>query len=106
LHALRADVRALVAGSTLDESERERLLVAVDARFGAARFPFAHERVVPRITVAGTSGDVHLGPGWRKPRPWTDEAKRALIEKGYELTDAEFDAAGLEATAAASEPAA
>jgi predicted acylesterase/phospholipase RssA len=94
LHSLRADLRALIDGSGARSRERERLLAALDERFAAARFPFAHDRLVPRITVAGTSGDVHLGPGFRKQRPWTDEAKRALIDLGQALADEQFEAAG------------
>ena len=96
LHALRADVRALIERSALAGSERDRLLAAIDERFGAADFPFAHERLIPRITVAATSGEIHLDAGWRKQQPWTGEAKRALIERGYALTDAELRAAGIE----------
>lgn len=95
LHALRADLRALIERSGVRSRERERLLAALDDRFAAARFPFAHDRVIPRITVAGTSGDVHLGPGFRKQRPWTDEAKRALIEGGQALAEEQFQAAGI-----------
>jgi predicted acylesterase/phospholipase RssA len=90
LHALRADLRALVQRSHASRGERERLLRALDGRFAVTRFPFAHERAIPRITVAAGSGDVHLAPGWRKQQPWSDEAKRMLVERGYKLTDAQL----------------
>jgi predicted acylesterase/phospholipase RssA len=79
LQALRADVLRLV--------EDAELARAIAERFERARFPFRHDRHVPRITVAGTVGDVSLEPGFRKPRPWTVDAKRELIANGYQLTD-------------------
>ncbi len=100
LHALRADVRALIEQTGMRGRQRERLAAAVEERFAAFRFPAGHDRIVPRITVAGTSGDVHLDSGWRKQRPWTDEAKRALIEKGHSLADREFRLAGISGSAA------
>ena len=96
LRALRDDVRGLIERSGVRGAERERLLAAVEERFAAARFPFSHDRVIPCVTVAGGPGDVDLAAGWRKQPPWTEEAKRALIEKAYLLTDAELRAAGLE----------
>jgi predicted acylesterase/phospholipase RssA len=96
LHALKRDVLELIERARMRRSERERLVAAVEQRFASAEFPFAHERVIPRITVAGSSGDVHLGAGWRKQPQWTEEAKRALIERGYELTDVELRAAGIQ----------
>jgi predicted acylesterase/phospholipase RssA len=101
LQALRADICGLVEASGLRRGERQRLLAAVDARFASARFPFPHDRVVPRITVAGSSGEVNFGPGWRRQPPWAETEKRALIERGYDLTDAELRAAGLLAETAA-----
>jgi predicted acylesterase/phospholipase RssA len=99
LHALRRDVHELIRTSRMRRSERDRLLGAVERRFAAAAFPFAHERVIPRITVAGTSGEVHLGAGWRKQPPWTEDAKRALIARGYDLTDDQLRAAAVAETA-------
>jgi predicted acylesterase/phospholipase RssA len=97
LHALRADIRALIEQGVPDGLERDELLAAVEARFASAAFPFAHDRVIPRITVAGTSGEVHLGTGWRTQVPWTDSNKRTLIDRGYGLTNAQFEAAGVDA---------
>jgi hypothetical protein len=47
---------------------------------------------VARITVAGAVDDVSLEPGFRNPKPWTDDAKRRLIASGYALTDRELRA--------------
>ena len=66
----------------------------IDERFERARFPFRHDRHVPRITVAGSVGEVSLEPGFCKPKPWPIEEKRHLIDTGYELTDQELRAAG------------
>ena len=90
LQALRDDVRALVERSHVSKGKRERLLGALDRRFTATRFPFAHDRAIPRITVAAGSNGVHLAPGWRKQQPWSPEAKRLLVERGYKLTDAQL----------------
>jgi predicted acylesterase/phospholipase RssA len=79
LASLRDDVLALVP----DEATR----AAVAARFAAARFPFRHDRLIPRLTVVGSAGDLRLEQGFRKTKPWTREAKEALIERGYELAD-------------------
>jgi hypothetical protein len=68
----------------------------VEERFRRARFPFRHDRVIPRITVSASAGRHSLDPGFPKPRPWTLEAKRELIEMGYRRTDAALRAAGVE----------
>ena len=73
----------------------ERLAQAVDERFAVAQFPFRRDRLVPRITVRGTAGVESLETGVRKTKPWTLEAKRELIERGWELLDTELAAAGL-----------
>lgn len=86
---LRRDLDELVdrhAGG----SERERLREAVDARLAEARFPFRHDRAIPRVMVRGTAEEVSLEPGFREQQPWTREAKRMLIARGYELTDEEL----------------
>jgi len=94
LRSLRDDIATLVHESGLEGAELERLEAAISARFDDARFPFRHDRLVPRITVAGSVGDVSLEPGFRKPRPWTVESKRELIERGYLLTDRELQQHG------------
>jgi predicted acylesterase/phospholipase RssA len=91
LRSLRADVIELV--------EREgsgELAAAVEERFATAKFPFRHDRDVPRITVAGGAGELTLDPGFRNPKPWSEEAKRALVRRGWQLTDEALRRAGYE----------
>jgi predicted acylesterase/phospholipase RssA len=90
LDALRRDVVALVEESVRGSSRRDRLTRAVEERFADARFPFRHERVLPRITVHASVGEISLDPGFRNAKPWTVDAKRALIARGYELADREL----------------
>jgi predicted acylesterase/phospholipase RssA len=90
LESLRRDVLALVDRHVRGASRRDRLSEAVDDRFAAARFPFRHDRLVPRITVHASVGEVSLEPGFRNQKPWTVEAKRTLIARGYELADREL----------------
>ena len=82
LARLREDVLELVREHAGDGAAAQ-----VDGRFAAARFPFRHDRELPRITVRGSAGAESLEPGFRTQRPWTTEAKRSLIERGYRLTD-------------------
>ena len=81
-------------------ARRRRLQAAIDERFAQARFPFRHDRLVPRITVSASVGDISLEAGLRTQRPWSDDAKRALIDRGYELTDHELRKHGVEDDAA------
>jgi predicted acylesterase/phospholipase RssA len=85
LEALRADVDAIIRG----EGGRHgaRVARAVDERFASATFPFLGDRAIPRIAVQSTAGEVSLETGLRNPAPWTEEAKRALIRRGYDLLD-------------------
>jgi predicted acylesterase/phospholipase RssA len=66
---------------------RQRLRAELESRFGAARFPFRHERHVPALVVRATAGPSSLDPTFRGDTPWPVETKRALIERGYTLTD-------------------
>jgi len=68
----------------------ERLARSIDERFAAAEFPFRHDRLVPRVAVQGTVGHASLETTSRNPQPWTDDAKRKLIERGYSLLDEEL----------------
>lgn len=95
LASLREDVGRMVAEAPLPEEERARLRARVEERFLQARFPFRHDRVIPRITVSASAGSHSLDPGFPRQRPWTLEAKRALIERGYRRTDAELRARGV-----------
>jgi predicted acylesterase/phospholipase RssA len=94
LEALRDDVLALLRKHVRGAGRRERLTQAVADRFALARFPFRHDRLVPRITVHASAGEVSLDPGLRNQSPWTEEAKRTLITRGYELTDRELSGFG------------
>jgi len=79
LSGLRHDVLAAID----DDPTRER----VAARFAAARFPFRHDRLVPRVTVRARVVGPGLEAGFRTHQPWTVEAKRALIDQGYRAAD-------------------
>jgi predicted acylesterase/phospholipase RssA len=103
LARLRRDVRELVTQRVRGRRERARFLAELDEVFGAARFPFRHDRAIPRITVRASVTDVSLDAGRRDQREWTEEAKRALIRRGYELADSELSAADVEGFEAAEE---
>jgi predicted acylesterase/phospholipase RssA len=79
LASLRRDVLAMVGDGPA--------AAAIDERFAGARFPFRHDRLIPRITVRGSIEGEGLEPGFRVQHPWPDEAKLALIDRGYRLTD-------------------
>jgi hypothetical protein len=79
---LRHDVLALVDG---DEQRQ-----AIVERFAAARFPFRHDRIIPRIVVRGSVEGAGLDPGFRTQPRWSDEEKQQLIRRGFELADAEL----------------
>jgi hypothetical protein len=98
LARLREDVRQLIQRHT-GRRERARLLTAVDERFQTARFPFRHDRAIPRITVRAAPEGAGLDPGLRQQTPWPDEAKRVLIEQGYQLADVELRRAGFDLAA-------
>jgi predicted acylesterase/phospholipase RssA len=84
LRALRHDVLSLVNEPSLNQ--------AIDARFAAARFPFRHDRLVPRIVVRGSTGGTGLEPGFRSQPRWSEEDKRLLVRRGWELADEELRA--------------
>ena len=67
----------------------------IDGRLADADFPFKRERAIPRITVRAGAEGVALEARIRRGAEWTIDAKRALIQRGYELTDAELTAAGI-----------
>jgi predicted acylesterase/phospholipase RssA len=90
LESLRTDVLMLVREHVRGAGRRARATKAVEERFAAARFPFRHDRLVPRITVHASVGEVSLDPGFRNQQEWTEEAKRALIARGYDLADREL----------------
>ena len=84
LRALRHDVLGLVDEPGLHE--------AVAARFAAADFPFRRERLIPRIIVRGTIDGPGLEPGLRNQPHWSEDEKRALIQRGWELADRQLSA--------------
>jgi hypothetical protein len=65
---------------------RERLRKELEQTFASARFPFRHDRHVPTLIVRATPGDDGLDPTFREEH-WPEERKRALIDRGYRLTD-------------------
>jgi hypothetical protein len=91
LERLSRDLPALVR----DHGGSEELARSVEERLLAAEFPFQRERALPRIMVRAGAEGVALEARIRRGAEWTEAAKRALIQRGYELTDAEFAAAGI-----------
>ena len=85
LEELRRDVAAIVRRE--GGRRAERVAAAVDERFASARFPFIGDRLIPRIAVTSTAGEISLEAGGRNPEPWTEDAKRSLIRRGYDLLD-------------------
>jgi predicted acylesterase/phospholipase RssA len=85
LTALRRDVDAIVRR----EGGRRgaRIAQAVADRFAAAEFPFLGDRLIPRIAVQGTAGDITLETGLRHAHPWPEDEKLELISRGYALLD-------------------
>jgi len=88
LDSLRSDVDAIIRRE--GGRRGDRVARAVADRFAEARLPFIGERRIPRIAVQSGAGDVSLEAGLRRPTPWPDEAKRALIARGYALLDEEL----------------
>jgi predicted acylesterase/phospholipase RssA len=87
LQRLHADTVAAALGA-VPAWKRRRLRAELDRIFASARFPFRHERHVPTLIVRATPGEDGLDPTFRGDEPWPEERKRALIERGYRLTDA------------------
>ena len=85
LDSLRTEVDAIVRRE--GGRRGERIARAVAERFATARFPFLGDRLIPRIAVQATAGEVSLEAGLRNPQPWSDDAKRALMRRGYDLLD-------------------
>ena len=84
LFALEHDVRTMARASGGDGN----LDSAIAARFLAADFAFRHDRKLERFEVCVTPPrGIDLDPGPRRLRPWRMEEKRALIARGYALTD-------------------
>jgi len=83
LAALREDVDEIVRR----EGGRRggRVAQAVAERFASAEFPFLGNRLIPRIAVEGTAGEITLETGLRRAQPWPEAEKRELIARGYAL---------------------
>jgi predicted acylesterase/phospholipase RssA len=88
LRSLRHDVLGLVDDPGLRD--------AVAERFAGANFPFRKERLIPRIVVRGATEGPGLEPGLRNQPRWSDEEKRALIRRGWELADRQLSEIALE----------
>jgi predicted acylesterase/phospholipase RssA len=86
LKLLQEDVTRIATESAIPW-RRRRLRDELAARFGEARFPFRHDRHLPTLIVRGTAGDDSLDPTFRSDMPWPTERKRALIARGYSLTE-------------------
>jgi predicted acylesterase/phospholipase RssA len=71
---------------------REALRAELEEIFASARFPFRHERHVPTLVVRAAPGEDGLDPTFRSDETWSEERKRALIERGYRLADEALDA--------------
>lgn len=96
LRSLREDVtRAALAAAA--PWRRKRLATDLDARFAAARFPFRHDRLLPTLVVRATAGEHGLDSTFRADAPWSNDSKRALVERGYELTDRAVEQTNAEA---------
>jgi predicted acylesterase/phospholipase RssA len=93
LTALRRDVAA-IAAEHAPRRRRRQARAAVDARFAAANFPFAHDRSLPTLIVRGSAGEHRLESGFRTGLEWPEEAKRELIEHGRRLLDHELKTRG------------
>lgn len=86
LESLRRDAAAIAARNAAPW-RRGRARRSVEERFAAARFPFRHDRRLPTVIVHGDAGEHVLEPTFRAGSTWPAESKRALIERGYALTD-------------------
>jgi len=67
--------------------KRRAAVTEVEQRFASARFPFRHDRALPLTIVRGDPGLQALDPTFRAALEWPLEAKRALIDLGYEATE-------------------
>lgn len=90
LETLREDVLATVRRSALPW-RRGAAVREIEARFAAAGFPFRHDRALPVTIVRGDPGELSLDASFRVGLEWPVEAKRALIELGYEQTAAALE---------------
>jgi predicted acylesterase/phospholipase RssA len=85
LETLREDVQEIVRRE--GGRRGDRVARAIDERFAGAKFPFLGDRLIPRIAVQSSAGEVSLETGLRNPKPWSEDEKRLLISRGYALLD-------------------
>jgi predicted acylesterase/phospholipase RssA len=85
LETLRKDVQEIVRRE--GGRRGDRVARAIDERFAGAKFPFLGDRLIPRIAVQSSAGEVSLETGLRNPKPWSEDEKRLLIARGYALLD-------------------
>jgi predicted acylesterase/phospholipase RssA len=86
LRRLREDVIETAAAAA-PPWRRRRLREELESRFSTAQFPFRHDRHVPALIVRATAGGAGLDPTFKSDTPWPAELKRALIDRGYALTE-------------------
>jgi hypothetical protein len=48
---------------------------------------FVGDRLIRRIAVQSSAGEVPLEAASRNPTPWSDDEKRVHIGRGYDLLD-------------------
>jgi predicted acylesterase/phospholipase RssA len=83
-------LRKVVIGTAVAAApprRRDRLRTELEAVFASARFPFRHDRHVPCLVVRTTPGEHGLDPTFRADEQWSAASKRALIDRGYQLTE-------------------
>lgn len=85
MSALRHDM-AEIARSYAVPGRRRAAAAAVEARFEQATFPFRHNRALPTTIVRGDPGEHSLDPSFKTGLSWPDEAKQAIVRRGYDLT--------------------
>jgi predicted acylesterase/phospholipase RssA len=85
LEQLRQDVQDIVHRE--GGRRGDRVARAIDEHFAGAKFPFLGDRLIPRIAVQSSAGEVSLETGLRNPKPWSEDEKRTLIARGYALLD-------------------
>jgi predicted acylesterase/phospholipase RssA len=87
LEELRTDVVRL-AREHARPGRRDRAARAVEERFARTLLP----RNVPTIVVRGSAGADSLEHGFRESPEWTEHAKRAIVQRGWEAADVELRA--------------
>ena len=84
LHRLRDEVVEAAVGAA-PPWRRRALRADLENAFARAQFPFRSDRAVDRLIVRAAPGEGGLDPTYRGE--WDEEAKLALVERGYRITD-------------------